>query len=74
MKRDKNLEAIGNRIQKARKAKGLSQEALAELLDVSRNYVGMIERGERNPSVLTLIQIGITLDKHPAEFFGGLTL
>lgn len=42
---------IGHRIRDARKIKGLSQEALASDLNVSVNYIGQIERGERPVSL-----------------------
>ena len=42
------LKKIGFNIKKVRKQKGLSQERLAELVGKSRNYIGMIERGESN--------------------------
>lgn len=42
------LVAVGKAIQKARKERGLSQERLAELADVHRTYIGMLERGEKN--------------------------
>ena len=37
--------------------RGLRQQDLAEMIDVSVNYVGMIERGEKLPALETLIEI-----------------
>ena len=42
---------IGDKIQDARRRKGLSQEKFAEKLDISVSYIGQIERGARQPSV-----------------------
>jgi transcriptional regulator with XRE-family HTH domain len=42
---------FGARIRKLREDKGWSQENLAEVTDFHRTYIGMIERGERNPSL-----------------------
>ena len=39
---------FGNVIRQERERQGLSQEKLAELADVHRTYVGMIERAEKN--------------------------
>lgn len=51
------LESIGRNIRKYRLAKKLSQEDLAERADLSINYVGVLERGEKIPSLKTLIMI-----------------
>lgn len=42
------LTRFGACVRKRRQALGLSQEEFAELADVHRTYVGMIERGEKN--------------------------
>jgi len=43
--------AFGAVVQRHRKAKGLSQEALAERAEIHHTHVGLIERGERNASL-----------------------
>ena len=44
-------------LRKARLAKGLSQEGLAELADLHRTYVGSVERAERNVSIDNMEQL-----------------
>ncbi len=51
------LDTIGKNISKFREIKKLRQEDLAEKTDLTINYIGMIERGEKIPSLETFINI-----------------
>lgn len=51
------LDTIGKNIRKFREIKKLRQEDLAEKTDLTTNYIGMIERGEKIPSLETSINI-----------------
>ena len=51
------LDTIGKNIRKFRLAKKLRQEDLAEKTDLTTNYIGMVERGEKIPSLETFIKI-----------------
>ncbi|MBQ6118915.1 MAG: helix-turn-helix transcriptional regulator, partial [Clostridia bacterium] len=53
---------LGNAIKEARLKKGMSQEALAEALDISPTHVKHMESGHRRPSVEKLFQIAKLLD------------
>lgn len=54
---NQELIALGTLIRKKREALELTQHELAEKANVDRNYIGMVERGERNPSYMSLIKI-----------------
>ena len=54
MSKEAVLRAFGKNVQQHRLARHLSQEQLAELAGVHRTYIGMIERAEKN---ITLINI-----------------
>lgn len=51
------LDTIGKNIRKFREIKKLRQEDLAEKTDLTTNYIGMIERGEKIPSLETFMNI-----------------
>ncbi|MDB5307121.1 MAG: anaerobic benzoate catabolism transcriptional regulator [Gemmataceae bacterium] len=53
---------FGQLIRRRREASGLSQEDLGALTNLSRNYVGMVERGETNPTLLVLQALAVALD------------
>ncbi|MBX2965340.1 MAG: helix-turn-helix transcriptional regulator [Cyclobacteriaceae bacterium] len=48
------LKKFGKRIRGIRKRRNWSQEQLANETGFHRNYIGMIERGERNPSLVNI--------------------
>ena len=56
------LDTIGKNIRKYRLAKKLRQEDLAEKAGLSANYIGMVERGAKIPSLETFITILNALD------------
>ena len=51
------LDTIGKNVRKFRLAKKLRQEDLAERTGLTANYIGMVERGEKIPSLETFIKI-----------------
>ncbi len=57
MKDTFDYSALGEKIRKARKQKGLTQEQLAEACDLSTAHIGHIERGTRALSIESLITI-----------------
>lgn len=62
-------EKIGHRILTLRKAKNLSQEALANKADVDRTYMTGVETGKRNVTVRILEKIVLALDSDFTIFF-----
>lgn len=58
---DNRLKQLGAAIRQARKASGLSQEALADTCGIDRSHMGKIERGERNVSFLNIARIADAL-------------
>ncbi len=61
------LKQIGNRIKELRTAVDLSQEKLSFVSELDRTYIGSVERGERNISVLNLRKIAKALKVNPTD-------
>lgn len=56
---------VGHNLRAYRQARGLSQEAFADVLGVHRTYMGGIERGERNLTLKSLERIAMRLNLDP---------
>ncbi len=63
---------LGYRIRYLREEKGLSIEALALEADINRNYLGDLERGMRNPTVVVLNKIAKALEVDLSTLFEGI--
>jgi transcriptional regulator with XRE-family HTH domain len=61
--------AIGRRVRALRLRRGLSQEDLAERAGLHRNYVGSVERGERDIGITATWRLSKALGMSLAEFF-----
>lgn len=61
---------FGRNVRALREARGLSQEALADELDVHRTFVGGIERGERNLTLRTVERLSERLQADPLVLLG----
>jgi transcriptional regulator with XRE-family HTH domain len=61
------LAAFGKRLRDLRLRRKVSQEKLAEMAELHRNYVGLMERGESNVSLLTLVALARALGVRPAK-------
>jgi transcriptional regulator with XRE-family HTH domain len=60
---------FGSTVRKLREERGYSQEQLAEHAGVHRNYVGGVERGERNVALENIIKLAKALSVPPSELF-----
>jgi transcriptional regulator with XRE-family HTH domain len=60
---------FGERVREIRKRKGLSQEALALASELDRTYIGGVERGERNISLINIYRIADALGVEPRDLF-----
>jgi len=70
-KQDKNSISVtfGLKIRELRKLRGLSQEAFAGISELDRSYIGGVERGDRNISLVNIQKIAEALDLEISELF-----
>ena len=66
-------QVFGSRLRAFRKRAGLSQEELAAKCGLHRTYVGAVERGERNVSLLNIVRLARALKVAPSTLLEGMT-
>jgi transcriptional regulator with XRE-family HTH domain len=60
--KDEILRQFGQQLQKWRLVRNFSQEQLAEIINVDRTYISLLERGKRNPSLICLNSLATALN------------
>jgi transcriptional regulator with XRE-family HTH domain len=63
------LKAFGKRLARIRKQRGFTQESLAEEVGLHFTYIGMVERGTRNPTIANVYKISKVLKVDIRELF-----
>jgi transcriptional regulator with XRE-family HTH domain len=54
-------ELVGRNVRRIRQQRGLTQEQLAELSGFSQQYISGLEKGRRNPTIVTLYELALVL-------------
>ena len=63
---------VGENFARLRKARGLTQEQVADRSGFSQQYLSGLEKGHRTPTVITLFELATCLDTTPDEFLRGV--
>jgi transcriptional regulator with XRE-family HTH domain len=66
------LKRFGSEVRRRRIELGLSQEDLACLCELHRTYIGSVERGERNISLVNILSISRALKTTPSNIFASV--
>jgi len=69
---DKTTREFGTRIRALRKELAMSQEELGEVAGLHRTYIGHLERGEVNPSLINILRVAKALKVDPSNLVSGL--
>jgi transcriptional regulator with XRE-family HTH domain len=65
-------QAFGLALRRIRLKRGLSQQALADKAGYHRTYIGLLEHGQKSPSLRTIFNIAATLQVEPSEIVKGV--
>ena len=65
----KDLKLFGDRLRELRLENNLTQQQLAEKINLSTNFIGMVERGERNTSIDKVFKLARVLNLSLKDFF-----
>ena len=60
---------VGHNVLRIRKSKDITQERLAELSGFSQQYISGLEKGQRNPTVVTVYELSLALGVNFIELF-----
>ena len=52
---------VGRNVKRLREKKGLTQERLADISGFSQQYISSLEKGRRNPTIITLYELAVAL-------------
>ena len=63
---------VGENFARLRRARGLTQEQVSERSGFSQQYLSGLEKGYRNPTVITLFELATCLETTPDEFLRGI--
>jgi len=58
---------VGQNVKRLREKKGLTQEQFADISGFSQQYISSLERGRRNPTVITLYELSVALGVGPVD-------
>ena len=72
MDEDELLRQFGKRVKKLRNARGYSQREFAERTGFHRTYISMVERGEKNVTLMSLVKISVGLNTRLEVLVQGL--
>ena len=67
IRKDENPIAFGITLKRLRIARGITQETIAFECNLSRYFIGLIERGQRNPTLNTIVALARSLSLTPTE-------
>lgn len=63
------LEIFGENVRKLRQARSLSLRNLAAMCNIDHGAIARIEKGEKNITILTILELAKGLDIHPKKLF-----
>lgn len=68
------IREFGRRVRELREAAGHTQVGFARMADLDRLYLGRLERGRQNPTLLVVVRIAVELDVGLDDLLGGIPL
>ncbi len=67
-------EMFGKALKRRREKRGLTQEALAHEAGITASYAGLVERGQKVPSLTIVLRLCLALECSPGDLLGDFTM